>query len=1234
MSRKSNLQVPPSWSNQDRMFGDSLKENLDILLGHRGDPLNAAVTFKDLIDSGIVELGSGVNAFGGSIGNLVPVRQDNFPDLAIPPAPTSLAANGAFQSILLTWNLAQYKGHSHVEVWRHTSDSISDATLIGQTSGFAGVFSDNVGGNQTFYYWVRAINNNGELGPFNSSTGTQGQTAADVSFMLSLLTDSITSSQLVSALSTPIAAVSTLQGTVGSLETYTGYVSSYSGDDLLTRIGSTDSAITTINGSITSINSSLSSLSTNVSNLQTSVTDLTANVGTVYVQTSAPTGTIATNSRWYDSDDNMKAYFYNGSAWVSLEDPRIAANQTSITNLDAQVFNSDGSARLATGASLSALDTTVTNINGTLTTVSSDVTSLKGVVFDSSGNSQIATTTALNNLTSQVTSNDGDISTLNTEVTQLESQVFNSDGSARLATGAAVTSLTDTVNTQGNSISSIQTDVTALEGAVFDNSGALKLATTAALTGLTNTVEAIYDGSNASVVKTIQTDVTDLESQVFNSDGSARLATGAALTGLTNTVTAIYDGTNPSIVKTIQTDVTDLESQVFDGSGNARLATTSALAGLTNSVEAIYDGTNDSIIKTIQGDITQLDTEVFNTDGTSRLATASGLQSLTNSVEAIYNPNDASASTQVKSLSESVTALNNAMFDSSNNVKLAEAGAVSLLQTEVWGDGVTPGGAVSSRIDSLDTMINHPTTGFTSISTVVNLLEAETFPDGSTSASAIDNLKSEIRDEDGALKFATAAALSELQTEVFADGTASASRIDSLFTEVFTAGGDSKLASAEQFNDVDLKVFPNGHSQTSSIDSLASEVFVNGAIGGVSRLATVNALNTIQTEVFPDGTSQASRLNQLSSAIWTDGDPSKAAIVASADALQVIQTEVFPNGTSSASKIDTLQVTVEGADGTGGIKNSIEVAQNAIGDSTQGLSSQYSVKLDTNGYVSGFGLSNTSNGATPTSAFVVTADKFAIVNPLIAGNATNTPANNENSVVPFTVVASSETVNGQVVPRGVYMDGAFIKNGTITSATIGQATIDNVHVTASLDASKIVTGQLDTSLINLDGSTITSVDGTIQIASLAVNTGHIANLAVDTVKIADQAVTIPISALTTGDYSAQTNGWHTVQTITHAATGAPIELFVSLIIREDPSVYQPGRRAKVGIFRGNSGTPMYETKRMLIDGFGKPVTFGYSDSPSAGTYIYKVKVMPWWYTSTTPKIIVSDRYFRTLETKK
>ena len=1168
MSRnKSNLQVPPSWSNQDRRFGDSLKENLDVLLGHRGDPLDRAVTFQDLLDTGILKLASGVSLFAGETANLVPESQD-FPDLAIPPAPTNLAANGAFQSILLTWDLSPYKGHSHVEVWRHTSDVIASATLIGQTSGLTGVYSDNVGGNQTFYYWVRAINNNGVAGPFNSSTGTQGQTSADVSFMLSLLTDAITSSQLVSDLTTPINAVSSLQGVVGNIETYTGYVSSYSGANLLSRIGTTDTAINTINGSITSLNSTVSSLSTNVSNLQSSVTDLTANVGTVYVQTSAPTGTIATNSRWYDSDDDMKAHFYNGSSWVSLEDPRIASNENSITSLNAQVFNSDGSARLATGSALSALDTTVTNLNGTLTTVSSDVTSLKGVVFDESGNSQIATSSALSNLTTQVTSNDGDISTLNAEVTELESEVFNSDGSARLATGSAVSSLTDTVNVQGNNISSLQTDVSTLEGAVFDASGTLKLATTLAVSGLVNEIDAIYDGDNPSVVKTIQTDVTALESEVFNADGTGRLATGSALGGLTNTVTAIYDGDNPSTVKSLQTDVSSLNAEVFDSSGNSRLATADAVSGLTNEIDAIYDGENPSLIKTIQSDITDLDAEVFNADGTSKLAQANALQSLTNSVEAIYNPDDPTAETQIKSISESVTSLNNQMFDESGEVALAEAGAVSLIQSEVWGEGVTPGGSVSSRIDTMDSMITDPDTGLTSLSQAVSKLNSETFPDGTTNSSAITNLHSEIFDSDtGERKLASAAALSELQTEILGDGTVSGSRIDSLFGEVFQADGTSRLASAEAFDEVNIEVFPNGQSKTSAIKSLANEVFVNGDIGGSARLVTANQFEDLYNDVYPDGSGVANRISQLSLAVWNNGDPLEGEKLASADLLETVNAAVFPDG-AEISKIDTLEVTVQGEDGQGGLKGAIETTQDVVGDAETGLSSQYSVKLDSNGYVSGFGLSNTSNTATPTSAFIVTADKFAVVHPNVAGNATNTPANSENSLVPFTVVTAEQTINGQIVPPGVYMDGAFIKNGTITTAHIGDATIDNAHITETIDASKIVSGEIDTSLINLDDSSITSVDGTIQIASLGVTTAHISDLSVDTVKIADQAVTIPTSSYTSGTTSEITTSFVTLGTITFSSTGNPVLINASAYFKNFTS--NQGASYYLRLYRGTS----------------------------------------------------------------
>ena len=1278
-SRKSNLVVPTQWSNQDRRFGESLKENLDVLLGHRGESLERAVTFQDLLDAGIVELARGISIFG-TTNDLIP-KPPPAPNLDVPPAPTNLQASGAFQNIILNWDLQLYVGHSFVEVFRHTSDSISSATMVAQVSGFTGVYADPVGGGATRYYWVRAVNENGVRGPFNSSTGTVGTTAPDVTALLTLLSNQITSSQLATDLATPIATIPTLTGTINSLETYTGFASSYSGANLLSRITTSESAVTQINSSITGINTSLGTLNTNVSNLQSSVQDVTANVGTVFVQANAPTGSITTNSRWYDSDNNMAPYFWNGSSWVSLQDPRIAANESSITTLNAEVFNANGSSKLATASALNVLDTTVTNINGTLTTVSGDVTSLKNVVFDSSGNSQIATTSALSNLASQVTSNDGDITTLTADVTTLENEVFNSDGTARLATGSALSALTSTVNTQGNSVSSLQTNVTALQGAVFDGSGAVKLATTSALSGVSSEVSAIYNGDgNPSLITTIQGDVTNLKSSVFDGSGNLQLATGAALTQLNNTVVAIYDSATPgnaSVVKSIQDDVTSLNGAVFDGSGAVKLATTTALSGVTQSVEAIYNGAGQpSLVTTLQGDITSLNSVVFNANGTSKVATASALNTLSNNVVQIYDVDNPSNASVVKTISESVTSLQNAVFDSSGNTQLASASAVSLIQNEIYGPVSNPTSATTSRIDSLESTLNDPTSGLGFVASAVSALETEVGM-GNSSATRIDNLVSEVFANDGSSRLATAAALSTLNTEVFGSGGASSSRIDGLIAQVFNANGTARLATAEAFENVEAQVFPDGTAQTSSIDSLAAEVFVNGAIGGTPRLATSNALETIQTEVFPNGTSNASRINQLSSAIWSGGNPSNALVVASADALNTVETEVFPNGTASASSIDTLQVVVEGADGTSGIKGALEQTQTLVSGSG-GLTSQFMIKSDLNGYVTGFGFSSSTATGTPESAFIIRADKFAIVNPSNSnqGN-TNNPSNNNNRIVPFIVQTAQTTINGVTVPRGVYMDTAFIRNGSIENAKIGDAAIDDAKI-ANLNADKITAGKINTSRLNIDGATLTSAINNQGVSVLQVNelnanvltTGLlnsnrinldgqtidtdgqgriiIKDLGVDTLQIAGNAVTVPSAAFTAGVESiSNSEGEVTVQTVQYTSSGSP-----SLLMGAFKALPSSGRSHRVQaqikqVFsNGTSSVVLTQIKGGSGSATGHhyfnlsvthtPTTAAGSDTPASGlvTYILTCENLGTNPLGSATTSTVSDRHLSSIEVKK
>ena len=1156
-NRKGNANVPVNWGSLEKRFGESIKENLDILLGHRGSKLNRAVTFKDLLDNKLLSLAGNatLSTAGDDPGNFTTPENPGEITAQFPPAPTGLTASGAFQNIILTWDLQNYSGHSHVEIHRHTSDSISDAELIAQVSGFTGIYSDAAGSDATFYYWVRAVNINNEIGPFNSSAGVQGTTSPDLDVIMDLIEGQITTTELATSLATSVGQISTINGLATALETYTGYTSAYSGNNLLSRIGGIDTSIGSLSSSITTINSSISSLNTATSNLQTSLSDLSANTADVYISASAPTGTIADNSRWYDTSDNNTLHIYFDSdgdgtkEWVSVEDPRIADNESAVTDLNAEVFNSDNTSRLATSTALATTNSTVSSLNGTVSSLSSDITALEGAVFDADSNVKLATVTALNSLISDVQSiydEDDDTSIVNViqaDVSTLKSTVFDSNNNVLLATTAVTTGLRNDVNTiydadDANSlVRVIQSDITDLESDVYDADNNVKLATTSALAGLRNEVEAIYDADNDqslvrvlqsdvtslnstvfdsdnnvvlattsalsglsstvdtiysaddadSLVRVLQSDVTSLNSQVFNSDNSARLATASALEGVESNVSAIYDADDDtSIVRVLQSDVTSLEGAVFDENSNVKLATVTALGGLQSDVEAIYDGEgNASLINTIQSDISSLDAAVFDADNNVKLASATTVSGLQNDILAIYDPDDADAVTQLSIIQSDVSTLDAAVFDTDNNVKLASSTAVSLLNNEIYGTD-SPTSATTSRIDTLNSAITNETTGLQATADLASTLAGQVYPDGTSNASAITTINNALFDANNQVKLATAEAVSALETEVYGANDAAASRIDGLFTAIYDEDNNLALATASALETLNTAVNGDG-AIADKVDNIATSMFVEGNTEGSLRLATSADLTTVKSEVFPDGTSNTSRINQLSSAIWSGGDPDNDLVLASADVVSDLNAQVFPNGSAQASSISTLQITVNGENGTSGLSGSIETLQEVVGDENGGLSSQYSVKLDTNGHVSGFGLSNTDNDGTPTSAFIVRADKFAIVNPSATGQQSNSPGTTADRIVPFSVQTAATTINGETVPAGVYIDTAFIKNGSIEAAKIGSLTVDKITGTMA-QFEEAVSGTISTSRLNIDDATLTaSDDGTLQVGSLNAN---------------------------------------------------------------------------------------------------------------------------------------------------
>lgn len=195
------------------------KEILGVLLGDRGNPLDRAVTLRDLQNAGIANISFNPNANGKGRVTIVPSATDA-PDLTIPPAITDFTVDGAYRQILLGWSKPNMRNLGYVEVWRWATDNIAaalvnNAGLIGQSSGNG--YADVCGSGKTYYYWVRAVSDTAVVGPFNSGAGTIGKTAVDVEYMLEQLNGQITESQLWKGLGARIDLVDAGPAIAGSV---------------------------------------------------------------------------------------------------------------------------------------------------------------------------------------------------------------------------------------------------------------------------------------------------------------------------------------------------------------------------------------------------------------------------------------------------------------------------------------------------------------------------------------------------------------------------------------------------------------------------------------------------------------------------------------------------------------------------------------------------------------------------------------------------------------------------------------------------------------------------------------------------------------------------------------------------------------------------------------------------------------------------------------------------------
>lgn len=167
-------------------------------------------------------------------------------------------------------------------------------------------------------------------------------------------------------------------------------------------------------------------------------------------------------------------------------------------------------------------------------------------------------------------------------------------------------------------------------------------------------------------------------------------------------------------------------------------------------------------------------------------------------------------------------------------------------------------------------------------------------------------------------------------------------------------------------------------------DTVLGSALLNNLQSRLSEIDT-NAQSILSTN--NNLAAEISRVDTLTATVNNNNTTLTASV-------QTEQTARVNGDNALATSVNTVQTQVNG--------NTATIQQQAT--TLNGLSAQYTVKVDLNGYVTGFGLASTAINGVPTSSFTILADKFSIVTP------------GSQPVVPFAVDA-----------QGVYMNTAYIR---------------------------------------------------------------------------------------------------------------------------------------------------------------------------------------------------------------
>ncbi len=1027
-----------------RRFGDGVKELLETGLGNKGNKLDKWLTLRDFQGDELYSLmvsaignggGIGTGTGGGSGGS-------NEDDPTPPPAPTGVNALEGIGVIYIGFDFpwAAYNNHSHANIYRSTENNFANAVKLTQIEGalYADPVSYRLDENkevQGYYYWVTFTSTYPIEGPPHDVNGVYAEPVADPDYMIQLFTGKITATQLHADLNTRIDLIDSDANTEGSVAWKVA-----------------QEAAARAQADADEAKARADALTQEASNRNAEIVAAVAN------EAAARGTAIATEAGTRQSADEALAF-------------DVAALQSTINNPSTGLA-ATASALTETHTLAEQNEEAISSQAGTISSIQSSINDLTISEFNASTNYAVDKLFRYNDVIYQVIATQSQPNATPPNATYYEAKpdytsladVVSANSGAIDALNTKTTQTANKLTTEAGKVAALQSEITGK-------------ASTSAVEELLTEVELLDDEVTAQTAKT-----TALETNLVYEQARTWTREYTSIAPNTTRELLYYDG--GSLPVSINGLTGGLSDFVFT-------AVTLGTIGITQTITRVYYDGNDWIadelsttnatqvpIISIVGGIPVISHSHGSIDYSIRVVgqdnkSAGGL-----------NEANAKAIEQISTLAE----------QTADSLTL-EANKVSSLQTQIGdkADSSVLNNQIS-RIDDTEGDIQSLGQAVTGINTSL---------EDKVETSAFDILSSEVEDIDGEVS-GHATKITQLE--------ASRQGVNLIPVEYADPTATDTLPDIWKTSNITLTPFThtvdtfalNGRLRVIRTRSTATNAYIfidNGDDVEANRIPVVPGETYIFSAYvrFPNTAAKASSNLQLylrkydESGAYAgyDGNTHSLSI---GDIHRPFYKWTCPTGTHSVR----LRIDHEGFQDNGDPyldlacfqleqakpgqtepsawvpgSFSAAVAQNMRVD-LETLSASYTLKLDVNGRVAGYGAA-IENGV---STFEIVANQFAVWDPdaekLMIGSDAN----------------------------GVYIDGAYMKAASISSAAIDSLVVNKV-TGSSGQFSDFYANTLVVTTAMMQNAAITNA----KIANAAITSAKIADAAITNAKIADAAIT-------------------------------------------------------------------------------------------------------------------------------